>query len=377
MLTPRLFQKKLLTWFDQHGRKHLPWQKNKTPYRVWVSEIMLQQTQVTTVIPYYEKFMREFPDLNSIAKAPQDKVLHLWAGLGYYSRARHLHRAAQMIVDDYQGQFPDTLEGLKTLPGIGSSTAGAILSIAYQERAPILDGNVKRVLSRIYGITTPVNEKSTEAVLWEIATRNTPHQRVADYTQAIMDLGATFCTRRKPQCHTCPFTTHCFAHLNQLTESLPAKKATKKIPTKVATFLIFKNNQQIFLQKRPTSGIWGGLFSLPELPEEPTSKNIRDFCKTQFNVSIKTFSALKMFKHTFTHYHLLLHPVLIELKKIPPKLLETTTQVWYNPLHHLSMGLPKPIQTLLLEHHDTSHSLSEIKKRSRRLRKSPSSRTTR
>src|SRR5579862_6423950 len=195
------FQKSILTWFDQHGRKHLPWQKNKTPYRVWVSEIMLQQTQVSTVIPYFERFMLQFPDITQLANAHEDAVLHLWAGLGYYSRARLLHRAANKIVADYHGQFPNTLDELKKLPGIGPSTAGAILAIAFNQTATILDGNVKRVLARFHGITAPINEKKIEDQLWELAISYTPHHRVADYTQAIMDIGATLCTRSKPDCN--------------------------------------------------------------------------------------------------------------------------------------------------------------------------------
>ena len=233
------FAKSILAWFDQHGRKHLPWQQNKTPYRVWISEIMLQQTQVGTVIPYYERFMRQFPDIASLANAAPDAVLHAWAGLGYYSRARNLHRAAKMVIEDYAGKFPDTLETLQSLPGIGRSTAGAILSIAYQQRATILDGNVKRVLARYLCVTEPVNEKAVENKLWDIATELTTNKRSADYTQAIMDLGATLCTRSKPDCGKCPLTAHCRAHAEGMASLLPIKKIGKEILKEKKIVLIF------------------------------------------------------------------------------------------------------------------------------------------
>jgi len=194
----------VLKWFDQFGRKNLPWQQNKTPYRVWVSEIMLQQTQVTTVIPYYERFMSIFPTLKSLAEAKEDAVLHLWTGLGYYSRARNLHRTAKLIQENFHGIFPDTLDALQELPGIGRSTAAAILSIAFQKPATILDGNVKRVLSRLFAITEWPGEKETLEKLWKIAEKLTPNERVDDYTQAMMDIGATICIRGKPHCENCP-----------------------------------------------------------------------------------------------------------------------------------------------------------------------------
>lgn len=257
-LTATTFQRRLLKWFDTHGRKSLPWQIDKTPYRVWISEIMLQQTQVATVIPYFVKFMRQFPDVASLAEAHEDEVLHLWAGLGYYSRARNLQRAAKMVMADFDGRFPGTLETLQRLPGIGPSTAGAIMSIAYQQPAAILDGNVKRVLARIHAITQPINEKRTEEWLWDLAVEYTPNKRVADYTQAIMDLGATLCTRSKPNCKACPFAAECKAYAADLVNQIPAKKAAAKIPTREATFLIIRCEDRVLLHKRPPSGICGG-----------------------------------------------------------------------------------------------------------------------
>lgn len=348
-LTPQQFHRKILNWFDRHGRKHLPWQQNKTPYRVWVSEIMLQQTQVTTVIPYFERFMEHFPDLISLAAASIDRVLHLFAGLGYYSRGRNLHKTAQILLEQYHGEFPKTLSELQTLPGIGKSTAGAILAIAFNEPATILDGNVKRVLSRLYGITTPINEKETENKLWELAIKLTPKKRVAHYTQAMMDMGATLCLRSKPQCESCPLQKNCSAYSQQLTHLLPIKKIQAKLPVRTATFLLLKKNGQILLQQRPTKGIWGGLFSLPEISGKPDRKQIRAFCRKNYAIlakDIKHFTELAPFRHTFTHYHLDIFPVLIDSKKVNITMAELS-QIWYNPHQPKAIGLPKPVQSLI------------------------------
>lgn len=345
-LQPSQFSAAVLRWFDQHGRKHLPWQENKTPYRVWISEIMLQQTQVNTVIPYFERFMQRFPDLVTLANSNVDDVMHQWAGLGYYSRARNLHRAAQMVVQEYDGKFPDTLESLQTLPGIGRSTAGAILSIAYGEQATILDGNVKRVLARYLGITDPVNDRAVENALWETATRFTPSKRSADYTQAIMDLGATLCTRSKPQCTACPLAATCQGLAEGIAELLPRKKATRDIPTRTATFLILRAGEHILLQKRPPHGIWGGLWSLPEISGAPSKKLIRELCSAAFHLDVKKFTELKPFRHTFSHYHLEIHPVVITAN-LPAKVMASSEQIWYNPEQPEAIGLPKPVQLIL------------------------------
>jgi A/G-specific adenine glycosylase len=345
--SPSVFQKTLLRWFDQHGRKSLPWQINKTPYRVWVSEVMLQQTQVSTVIPYFERFMSSFPNLASLASAHEDDVLHHWAGLGYYSRARNLHRAAKLAMTQYAGQFPNTLADLQTLPGIGPSTSGAIMAIAFNQRAPILDGNVKRVFTRIFGIATPINDKATENILWQIADQYTPSERVADYTQAIMDLGATLCTRSQPDCARCPFSKDCVAYQQDMISVLPAKKVTKRIPTRIATFLIFKNNNRVLLLKRPSSGIWGGLFSLPEMEGEPVIDDIRTHITQRFKLASSSMQALTPFRHTFSHYHLLIHPVLVEIRTAPRRIMEDSQEIWYNLDQPESVGLPKPVQTIL------------------------------
>lgn len=346
-MSPLQFQKTLLRWFDEYGRKHLPWQKNKTPYRVWVSEIMLQQTQVSTVIPYFERFMQRFPDLIALAEAHEDEVLHHWAGLGYYSRARNLQRAARMIATEYTGKFPDSLAELQQLPGIGPSTAAAILALAFNQTATILDGNVKRVLARLHGITEAINTKSGEKKLWELASHYTPTQRIADYTQAMMDLGATLCTRKKPQCTTCPLHKNCVANAQGIAELLPKKKAGRALPTRAATLLILQKDAQILLQKRPPQGIWGGLFSLPEIPGEPEKTLITTFCQRHFRIHVSEFEILKAFRHTFSHYHLTIHPVLITVKKMPARIMEGNQQIWYNPNQYQAVGLPKPIQTIM------------------------------
>lgn len=346
-VSAKQFQKTLLKWFDLHGRKHLPWQENKTPYRVWVSETMLQQTQVSTVIPYFERFMQHFPSIDLLAQAHEDEVLHLWAGLGYYSRARNLHKAAKMVVGEFNGHFPDSNEMLQKLPGIGPSTAGAILSIAYNQPAAILDGNVKRVLTRLHGITSPIDEKNTENKLWDIAVAYTPKQRTADYTQAIMDLGATLCVRGQPQCTTCPFANHCVAHAEGMAALLPKKKAGKEIPTRASTFLIIRHQGRVLLQRRPAPGIWGGLWCLPELSGQPDKKSIHAFCRQRLNITASTHQTLAPFRHTFSHYHLNIHPVLIELAKAPLRVMEDDQEIWYNPSQPKAVGLPRPIQHII------------------------------
>lgn len=339
------FQKKLLAWFDQHGRKTLPWQKNKTPYRVWISEIMLQQTQVNAVIPYFERFIKQFPDVETLAKAEEDLVLHYFAGLGYYNRARHLHRSAKLIIEKHNGQMPSSLAALKELPGIGQSTAGAILSIAFSQRAPILDGNVKRVLARLYGIMDAINQKEIENQLWQLAESLTPNKRIAEYSQAMMDLGATLCTPKNPACERCPFMNHCIAYQKGLTDSLPLKKRGKALPIKTKTFIVLKKGKNILLQKRSGNGVWKGLFSLPEMEGQPKLGIIQAFCQKQFNMTVSAFKKLPAFRHTFSHYHLNIYPiVIVDTKKAD---IAEKTQIWYNLDKPARVGIPKPVQTIL------------------------------
>lgn len=341
------FQQLILNWFDQHGRKHLPWQHNKTAYRVWVSEIMLQQTQVNTVIPYFERFMQQFPQLNALADAPLDEVLHLWTGLGYYSRARNLHKTAKMIMTEFNGKFPSHMEDLQKLPGVGRSTAAAISSIAFNQNNAILDGNVKRVLIRFQAIDQIVTDKKTENKLWELADYFMPEKRCADYTQAVMDLGAAICIRSKPLCPICPLTKHCKAFKENMTDSLPKKKTSKSLPVQAATFIILQKGKHILLRKRPPMGIWGGLWSFPEIKHAAEEEAIRLFCQQQFKMVPEKYRWLKSFRHTFSHYHLDIFPVIIEVKRLPAKIMEAEQQIWYNLEGPVSIGLPRPVQLIM------------------------------
>jgi A/G-specific adenine glycosylase len=260
--------RKLLDWFERCGRHDLPWQKHPTPYRVWVSEIMLQQTQVQTVIPYYEAFMERYPDIFSLASATLDEVLSGWAGLGYYARCRNLHKSASQIVMEYGGQFPDDIQRLMALPGIGRSTAGAILSLSTGQRHAILDGNVRRVLCRYAAIEEWPGEKATEKRLWALAEAFTPCKRVKEYNQAMMDLGATVCKRGKPECTACPLNAECQALKTGKADQLPCPRPAKRVPVKRQTLLeIFSAEGAILLARQPVPGIWGGLWSLPVAPE--------------------------------------------------------------------------------------------------------------
>lgn len=336
------FQQRLLEWFDQHGRKDLPWQHPVTPYRVWVSEIMLQQTQVVTVIPYFQRFMQHFPDVNTLAKAPLDNVLQHWAGLGYYARARNLHKAAQIIAT--QKAFPDTVENLTALPGIGLSTAGAISSIAFNKSAPILDGNVRRVLTRFHSIDGWAGDSKINQELWRLSHFYTPSQRVADYTQAIMDLGATLCTRSKPRCQDCPLSDTCLAVKENKVSDLPTPKPKKTQPVKTTVFLILQNTQQqILLKKRPPTGIWGGLWSLPEFE---SIKEAQAWCLQQ-NIIIYKQKQLASQRHTFSHYHLDYTPLLISMDNPINIVMEQTTALWYNSGQLETLALPAPVMRLL------------------------------
>ncbi len=339
------FSKALLNWYHKHGRHDLPWKKPLSVYRVWVSEIMLQQTQVATVIPYFARFMASFPNVKSLANAPLDKVLHHWAGLGYYARARNLHKAANMIVTDFSGKFPKDVETIATLPGIGLSTAGAILSQAYDMRAPILDGNVKRVLCRVHGIQDWPGQKQVHEKLWEIADYYTPKTNSADYTQAIMDLGATCCTRSKPDCASCPLQAQCVAFKEQIQTRCPGKKPRKKLPHKQLYMLCAQNHRgEFLLQQRPLKGIWAGLWSLPEFQEESA---IANWVLQHLGKSTNEFTVLSPILHTFTHYHLTIQPRVLKLKS-PHRLKGLDESIeWLSKTALNERGLPAPIQKIL------------------------------
>ena len=351
------FSRSLLTWFELNGRKNLPWQKDKTRYSVWISEIMLQQTQVVTVIPFYERFMARFPTITDLANAPQDEVLHLWTGLGYYARARNLHKAAQIVRDEHNGVFPEAFDDVLLLPGIGRSTAAAVLSLADNQPFVILDGNVKRVLARLFAIDGWPGNKKIETQMWELANSLKPEKQdwagiqlsdnlvacfdeikhsktkdksfpiYSDYTQAIMDFGATFCTRSKPNCESCPMKQHCMAYAQNRQHELPHKKPKKQIPTKHTYMLIPMLNGRVFMRKRPQEGIWGGLFGFFESeypPEQDVKqvliKEVLKQCsdKAQHWIEDINLIELKEFRHTFSHYHLEISPIVMNIETSQP-----------------------------------------------------------
>ncbi|WP_096085205.1 A/G-specific adenine glycosylase [Agaribacterium haliotis] len=338
------FSAKLLRWFDQHGRHDLPWQHQASPYKTWLSEVMLQQTQVSTVIPYFLRFIERFPTLKQLADADIDEVMHLWTGLGYYSRARNLHRCAQEIRDHYNGELPQQLEQLQALPGIGPSTAAAIASIAFNQSTAILDGNVKRVLTRFHAIEGWPGKREVEKQLWQLAQEHMPKKRCGDYTQAIMDLGATLCTRSKAQCQACPMKADCQALALERVQDFPYSKPKQNKPVKEAQLLIIRRQSgEIALQLRPPTGIWGGLWSLPELKLDESPE---DFVQSHFGEVLAQQKRDK-FKHVFSHYSLLIHPVEIQLGREHGKIMEQGQLLWYNPHFPQEVGLAAPVKSLL------------------------------
>lgn len=339
-----IFADRLLAWHAQHGRHTLPWQRQPTPYKVWVSEIMLQQTQVSTVIPYFERFVERFPEVRCLAAAPEDAVLHLWTGLGYYARARNLHRAAQRIVTEFGGEFPRTLEQMVSLPGVGRSTAGAILAQAFELRHPILDGNVKRVLTRFHAIEGWPGERAVECRLWELAEKHTPQREVRNYTQAIMDLGATLCTRNNPNCGSCPISEECRARVMERQRDFPAAKTRKPLQVNSTAMIILRDQDgKILLSRRPPIGIWGGLWSFPECP---TPADVGAWCRTRLRCEIQVNETWPTMRHTFSHFHLDITPVIGRMTKTLG-IMDDKVIAWYNAAGILELGLPAPVKRLL------------------------------
>ena len=343
------FADQLLSWFDRCGRKNFPWQQNCDPYRIWVSEIMLQQTRTTTAVAYFERFVDRFATVDELAGADIDSVLHLWSGLGYYSRANHLHRAAQIIRDRYGGELPRAIDTLQSLPGIGRSTAGAILAQAYGDRHPILDGNAKRVICRYHAVDGWPGKAAVQRRLWALAKAHTPHQRVADYTQAIMDLGATVCTRSRPLCEQCPIARDCIAFLNNRQRSLPTPRPLKPLPSReIYCVIVRADNGNILLEKRPPVGVWGGLYSFPECA---TIHQIDPLLQQRFGLTVTTMRLLAPIKHTFSHYKLMIHPAVVETKIADTwQVMESAPTVWYNnttqPIDQ-PIGIAAPVQRIL------------------------------
>ncbi len=305
---------------------------------------MLQQTQVKTVIPYYERFMQRFPDVDTLAAAPADEVLHLWSGLGYYARGRNLHKAAHMVMTDFNGEFPYDIDRLMSLPGIGRSTAGAILALGLQQVHPILDGNVKRVLTRYHGINGWPGDKLVEDKLWVIAAQETPRRNIADYTQAIMDLGATVCTRNKPRCDFCPLSVNCFARTHNQQSELPTRKKSKQLSVRQTVLVIIENKRgEVLLQRRPPAGIWGGLWSLPECP---SNEALPAWLNRRFGSKVTTLTALQPLRHTFSHFHLDIHPYRAKLRANDVAVRDEDT-CWYRPDGQTRLGMAAPIIKLL------------------------------
>lgn len=336
------FSNQVLNWYDIYGRKHLPWQQQVTPYRVWVSEIMLQQTQVSTVIPYYERFMTSFADVQTLAAAPVDDVLHHWTGLGYYARARNLHKAAKQIVEDHNGKFPQTLEQVIALPGIGRSTAGAVLSLACAQRHAILDGNVKRVLARYYAIEGWPGQKKVENTLWSLAEQNLPSERCQHYTQAMMDLGAMVCTRSRPKCDACPLQSECLAYAQGRQADFPGKKPKKDKPVKNTNLVALLVAGQIYLIQRPLSGLWGGLYGFIE-SQQSVEQVAKEYGLTNFNQH-----TLTSFRHTFSHFHLDITPVLlIAQQQNIMNVAEELPARWFPLNEPIEVGLAAPTKKII------------------------------
>ena len=334
----------LLEWHARAGRHDLPWQTDRTPYRVWVSEIMLQQTQVGTVKPYYERFMRRFPDVRMLAAAGVDEVLHLWSGLGYYARARNLHRAAGVIVSAHAGELPRSFAALESLPGIGRSTAGAILALSFGERVPILDGNVRRVLSRYFGVAGAGSPAAGVRRLWELAERCTPARRVGAYTQAVMDLGALVCVRSRPLCDDCPLAPGCLARRTGRQQELPAARTARARPTRTVFMVVALDaDGAVLLERRPESGVWGGLWCLPEFA---TATAARAFIRHSLVTRGREPRLLGSVEHTFTHFSLVVSPLLVHCARTAA-VMEEGASLWYNTRAPARIGLPTPISTLL------------------------------
>jgi A/G-specific adenine glycosylase len=334
------FASALIAWHPVHGRQALPWQGTTDPYRIWLSEIMLQQTQVSAVIPYYERFLKRFPDVAALAAASEEEVLELWSGLGYYARGRNLRLAAQEI--QKLKAFPDTAEKIAELPGIGRSTAAAIAAFAFGERSAILDGNVKRVLARSFGIEGWPGEAAVETRLWEIAEKLLPKKGIEIYTQALMDMGATVCTKTNPRCAACPVKRSCVARKNSRVEIIPASRPKKALPTKRATWLLLVHKGTVLLERRPSSGLWGGLWTFPEV----ISENVAAHCRTALGCEVADIKKLKPLDHGFSHFNLKIQPLACDVRRIAPRA-EESGRMWIDLEDARGAAVPTPVRKLL------------------------------
>ncbi|MDX1406218.1 MAG: A/G-specific adenine glycosylase [Woeseiaceae bacterium] len=340
------FGTRLLAWFAAHGRKDLPWQRDPSPYRVWVSEIMLQQTQVATVIPYFQRFMRSFPNVASLATAELDDVLHHWSGLGYYARARNLHTAAKTIRAEHGGRFPETFEEVIALPGIGRSTAGAILALSCGQRYPILDGNAKRVLARYHAVEGWPGKSSVAQTLWQAAERHTPSKDVAQYTQAIMDLGATVCTRSRPRCELCPLSRDCAAKASGRQAEFPGKREKKSKPLKKTQMVLVHTGDSVLLERRPPAGIWGGLWSFPEIDAQADASS---WCRHTLDALPVKTRQWQILSHSFTHYDLDIQPTVVRVNSQSSKVADDDDRMWYAFDAPQNIGMAAPVANLLVK----------------------------
>ena len=336
---PDSFANRLLRWYAVHGRHDLPWQHPRSAYRLWIAEVMLQQTQVATVIPYFLRFVEKYPKLRTLAATPLDDVFALWSGLGYYSRARNLHRAAQICVERHRGALPRDFDALSALPGIGRSTAGAILAQAHGLRFAILDGNVKRVLARQHGVRGWPGNAAVQRKMWELAEALTPRERVADYTQAIMDLGATVCTRSRPRCADCPLARTCMARREGTVAQLPERKPARALPTRKTIMLLLHDRAgRILLERRPPTGVWAQLWSLPEADDADSARRRLG--------AHQSLQPLRPFVHTFSHYRLAIEP-LHGLCEGKPRIADSPDRRWLSPQDAAALGLPAPVRKLI------------------------------
>jgi len=342
-MTPKRFASRLITWQRAHGRHGLPWQDTRDPYRIWLSEVMLQQTQVATVIPYFERFVAEFPHVRALGAAPVERVLEHWSGLGYYRRAHHLHAAAMSVVEQWDGVFPADADTLSTLPGIGRSTAAAIAVFASGARAAILDGNVKRVLARHRGIEGFPGAAKVETQLWQVAETLLPARDIEAYTQALMDLGATLCTRARPNCAVCPVADDCVAFKQDRISELPSPRPNKALPQRELRVLLIEHGGEILFERRPPLGIWGGLWSLPELTLDA---DVRATVKARFAAEVTVGDELPAIAHAFTHFALTLHPQRVNARRWPSRA-EMPGTLWLTPADARGAALPAPIKKLL------------------------------
>ena len=340
---PTSFSSQIISWQKQHGRHGLPWQNTRDAYRVWLSEIMLQQTQVGTVIPYYERFLSTFPTIAALAGAPDDQVMQHWAGLGYYARARNLHRAAQQIIALHNGIFPSDFDDIHALPGIGRSTAAAISAFAFGQRCAILDGNVKRVFARHFGVEGDVKSKAIEDALWTTAEAILPKKNIEAYTQGLMDLGATRCTRVKPTCLLCPVARTCVALESGRIDALPGKGIKRNVPHKETRMLVMIDRGEVLLEKRPPTGIWGGLWSLPEIS---MSDDAIEKTQSRFGFKSRIVREMEIVPHGFTHYSLSIYPLEIAIAKRPTKAMEPRI-MWINIEDAPNAAVPAPVKRIL------------------------------